>query len=182
MSARRGAGGGGPPLRLLRRVDRHGNLPVLERGRAASGGGDAMTTRETLVAQLVEHEGLRLKPYRCPAGKLTIGVGRNLDDVGITEAEARTLLHHDLARAEAALLALYPWVITVDPVRYCVLVNMLLNVGATAFTRFVLMMAAVKRGDFETAAAEMTASRWAQQVGRRATELAAQMRTGAWQR
>ena len=29
--------------------------------------------------QLVRHEGLRLKPYRCTAGKLTIGIGRNLD-------------------------------------------------------------------------------------------------------
>ncbi len=31
-----------------------------------------------IKAQLVRHEGLRLKPYRCTAGKLTIGIGRNL--------------------------------------------------------------------------------------------------------
>ena len=29
------------------------------------------------------HEGLRLGVYRCPAGKLTIGFGRNLEDKGI---------------------------------------------------------------------------------------------------
>ena len=36
--------------------------------------------RQLVMNQLVMDEGLRLKPYRCPAGKLTIGVGRNLDD------------------------------------------------------------------------------------------------------
>lgn len=31
-----------------------------------------------ITAQLIRHEGLRLTPYRCPVGRLTIGVGRNL--------------------------------------------------------------------------------------------------------
>ena len=30
--------------------------------------------RDKLVDQLIKHEGLKLKPYHCPAGKLTIGV------------------------------------------------------------------------------------------------------------
>jgi len=34
---------------------------------------------ERIKEQLVRHEGLRLKPYRCSAGRLTIGIGRNLD-------------------------------------------------------------------------------------------------------
>jgi len=40
--------------------------------------------RDKLVDQIIEHEGLKLKPYHCPAGKLTIGVGRNLEDKGIS--------------------------------------------------------------------------------------------------
>ncbi|MFD2234837.1 glycoside hydrolase family protein, partial [Phaeospirillum tilakii] len=51
----------------------------------------------TLRADLIRDESLRLKPYRCPAGKLTIGIGRNLDDVGISREEAETLLDHDIA-------------------------------------------------------------------------------------
>ena len=35
---------------------------------------------EEAAERLVLHEGMRLKPYRCPAGKLTIGAGRNLED------------------------------------------------------------------------------------------------------
>ena len=49
-----------------------------------------------LAEQLTKHEGLRLKPYHCPAGKLTIGIGRNLEDKGITEKEARMLLENDI--------------------------------------------------------------------------------------
>ncbi|MDY0127369.1 MAG: hypothetical protein RBR69_04500 [Candidatus Cloacimonadaceae bacterium] len=43
---------------------------------------------DRIKEQLVRHEGLRLKPYRCTAGKLTIGIGRNLNDCGITQSEA----------------------------------------------------------------------------------------------
>ena len=38
---------------------------------------------DRIKEQLVRHEGLRLKPYRSTAGKLTIGFGRNLDDRGL---------------------------------------------------------------------------------------------------
>jgi hypothetical protein len=51
-----------------------------------------------LQKQLIRHEALRLKPYRCSADKLTIGIGRNLDDVGITEEEAYFLLGNDISR------------------------------------------------------------------------------------
>ena len=53
-----------------------------------------------IKAQLVRHEGLRLKPYRCTAGKLTIGIGRNLDDCGISQTEAYLLLENDIRNCE----------------------------------------------------------------------------------
>ena len=57
--------------------------------------------REALIAQLKRHEGVRLKPYRCPAGRLTLGVGRNLDDCGITLAGVR---RGDYAAAARSML------------------------------------------------------------------------------
>ena len=51
-----------------------------------------------LIAQLKRHESLELKPYKCTSGKLTIGVGRNLEDIGITEQEAELLLLNDIGR------------------------------------------------------------------------------------
>lgn len=46
---------------------------------------------------LIRHDGLRLKPYRDTRNKLTIGVGRNLDDVGITREEALMLPNNEIA-------------------------------------------------------------------------------------
>jgi hypothetical protein len=47
-------------------------------------------------AQLVRPEGLRLKSYRSTAGKLTIGIGFNLDVCIISRKEAYTMLERDI--------------------------------------------------------------------------------------
>ena len=48
-----------------------------------------------LIDLLIRHEGIKLKPYHCTSGKLTIGIGRNLEDRGITKEEAIYLLNND---------------------------------------------------------------------------------------
>lgn len=63
--------------------------------------------RGKLVDQLIEHEVLKLKPYYCPAGKLTIGVGRNLEDKGISQKEAVFLLKNDIDECIADLAELF---------------------------------------------------------------------------
>ncbi|WP_461535211.1 glycoside hydrolase family protein [Spongorhabdus nitratireducens] len=133
---------------------------------------------ETLEQALIRHEGLRLTPYTDTVGKLTIGVGRNLDDNGITEDEALLLLRHDIARARAELERAFPFVLGLDPVRRDVLINMVFNMGLPAFSGFRHMLAAVEQRDFATAAREMLNSRWARQVKGRASELAGQMKRG----
>jgi GH24 family phage-related lysozyme (muramidase) len=45
--------------------------------------------KENMIRQLTRHEGLRLKPYLCPAGKLTIGIGRNLEARNFPQAAAQ---------------------------------------------------------------------------------------------
>lgn len=127
---------------------------------------------------LIRDEGLRLKPYICPAGKLTIGVGRNLDDKGITKAEALLLLDHDINEVVMALHRKLPWFDYLGLARQDVLVNMAFNMGVTALLKFKKMLAAVEAGDYHRAADEMLASKWAGQVGRRATRLAVVMREG----
>ena len=44
--------------------------------------------REALIEELKRDEGVVFTLYKCSAGKNTIGVGRNLDDRGITEDES----------------------------------------------------------------------------------------------
>lgn len=45
-----------------------------------------------IVDQLIIDEGIRLKPYYCPANKLTIGIGRNLEGNGLSWDEMITLI------------------------------------------------------------------------------------------
>jgi lysozyme len=132
-----------------------------------------------LVRQIELHEGLRLKPYRCTAGKLTIGVGRNLEDRGITLAEARLLLANDLADVRNGLLNALPWVGNLDEVRQRVLIDMAFNLGLQGLLEFKRTLAAVQAGQYQQAATMMLQSRWAKQVGQRAERLARMMVTGA---
>lgn len=130
---------------------------------------------------LIRHEGLRLKPYRDTKGKLTIGVGRNLDDVGITREEALLLLNNDLARVRREVERAFPWFSSLNPVRKNVVLNMVFNLGLPRFRGFTKTIAAIEAKDWENAAREMLESRWAQQVGRRAHELAAMMKRGKYE-
>lgn len=137
--------------------------------------------REKLRAQLVKHEGYRQFPYRDTVGKLTIGCGRNLDDVGVTREEAEFLLRADIDKAERGLRDRYGvWFDALDPVRQAVLVNMAFNMGLVTLGQFRNTLQAIADGDYEDAARGMLASKWASQVKGRAVELATMMRTGLW--
>ena len=131
-----------------------------------------------LQKQLIRHEDLRLKPYRCSVGKLTIGIGRNLDDVGITEEEAYFLLGNDISRVIAELEQNIPVFSSLDEIRKRVVIDMGFNLGISRLLRFRRMLAALEQGDYQKAAAEMLDSKWARQVGKRATNLNKMMLTG----
>jgi lysozyme len=137
-----------------------------------------MIDRAAMTRQLRLHEGERLKPYRCTAGKLTIGVGRNLDDRGITAEESAYLLANDIAREERALLRELPWVSGLDEVRQRVLLDMAFNLGIQGLLKFRLTLSAIQAGQYERAASMMLDSLWAKQVGQRAERLSRMMATG----
>ena len=130
--------------------------------------------------QLIDHEGLELKPYHCTADKLTIGGGRNIQDRGITEDEARYLLKNDIKIVEDELLTRQPVVAGLDSVRQRVLVDMGFNLGLPILMKFQNMWAAIEDEDYHEAARQMMDSRWASQVGRRAECLAQAMSSGEW--
>lgn len=139
-----------------------------------------MTFYERLSEQLIQHEGLRLKPYTDTVGKLSIGVGRNLTDVGISKEEALYLLERDISHAEAMLTINLPWFQQLDEVRKAVLLDMCFNMGWTTLSQFKNTLASISRNEFEDASKGMLASHWAHQVGNRAVRLAEMMRTGEW--
>ena len=133
-----------------------------------------------LFLQLERHEGVALKPYTDTVGKVTIGVGRNLTDMGITEEESDALLVHDIERVTQELNAAFPWFVDLDMVRQAALVNIGF-MGLTRLRTFRKALKAMAHEDYERASREFADSKWARQVGQRAVELCAQIRTGTWQ-
>lgn len=132
----------------------------------------------TLIEQLIRDEGIRLHAYRDTVGKLTIGCGRNLDDIGISRDEAIMLLQNDIATAKEQLLLQLPWAMELDEVRRDALINMTFNLGIGHLLAFKKFLAALRAADYSVASHEMLDSTWAQQVGPRAHRLAVQIETG----
>lgn len=131
---------------------------------------------ESLQDQLIRHEGIRTKPYRDTVGKLTIGVGRNLDDVGIFDNEIRLMLINDIARATQNCRDHIDFFNSLDTVRQNVLINMCFNLGINGLLKFHNTLQAIKEGRYTDAAEDMLASKWAEQVGKRAVELSKLMK------
>ncbi len=130
---------------------------------------------------IIKHEGLRLKPYKDTVGKLTIGVGRNLDDCGITSDEALLLLHNDLIRCTSELIK-YSWYLNIDnEVRRGVLIELGFNVGMVKFLEFKKMISAISVFDYDLASKELLNSLWASQVGTgRSKNMADRLSTGEY--
>jgi lysozyme len=134
--------------------------------------------RIAMIRQLRLHEGERLKPYRCTAGKLTIGIGRNLEDRGITAEESAYLLGNDIDHHWRELLRALPWVASLDSVRQRVLLDMAFNLGITGLLGFKNTLATIQAGNYQRGAEMMLQSKWAGQVGQRAVRLSRMMATG----
>ena len=154
---------------------------------------------ENFVNKLIAHEGLRLQVYKDTLGIDTIGIGRNLEDrgitqeeldwmdipsmdavyeYGITEADAMYLAKNDVQIVEEELVRAHPCVEELDAVRQLVLMDMAFNMGVPRLRKFTKMWNAVHEKKFDIAAKEMLDSRWAIQVKSRSTKLAHAMHHG----
>ena len=133
-----------------------------------------------LINMITLHEGKRHHVYECSSGKLTVGVGRNLEDLGLSDGEIDFLLRNDLMRVQSELAVNVPCFLNLSDVRQDVLMDMCFNLGISRFLQFKNMLTALEIGDYIEAAAEMLDSRWAKQVGERANRLAKMMATDEW--
>ncbi|RRW87918.1 glycoside hydrolase family protein [Pandoraea apista] len=130
-----------------------------------------------LKAELTCDEGYRLRLYVDTVGKVSGGIGRNLTDKGLRPDEVDLMYANDISESEAWLDHNLPWWQSLDPVRQRVLMNMAFNMQGRLL-EFRNFLAAVERHDWPVAKREMLDSRWAQEVGARATRLALMMETG----
>lgn len=128
---------------------------------------------ENILKDLRADESLRLKPYADSVGKLTIGYGHNLDDLGITERAAEFMLAEDLTAVLKELNDRLPWWKKISESQRRGLMNMAFNLGLPRLLKFEKMLKALRKGNGERAAAEALDSKWAKQVGTRAWRVAA---------
>lgn len=124
---------------------------------------------------LTMDEGYRAKPYRDSVGKLTIGVGRNLDDIGLSKATIEQMLDEDIDRAVAGAVRILGEELfcSLSINRKLAVINMVFNLGEAGFSKFKNTLEAIKSGNWQRAAAHALASKWASQVGRRASRVTA---------
>ena len=135
----------------------------------------------SFLEDLKEDEGFRSHAYQDSEGYWTIGYGTLIDKRrggGITAKEAEYLLSNRVEKARKQLVSALDWVVTLDQVRFNVLLNMCFNMGIMGLLMFRKTLAYVKNGSYHLAATEMLDSRWAKQVGRRAIRLSNEMRSG----
>lgn len=139
-----------------------------------------MASLNKLVDMLVQHEGMRTKPYEDTVGELTIGVGRNLDSMGLSHDEIYYMLKNDIRRCEEELTNSFRWFSKLDVVRQHAMINLCFNLGISRLRKFKRALAAMEANDFEEAADEFLDSKWAQQVGQRAMEVTYMIRFGEY--
>lgn len=140
---------------------------------------------EILVALLKEDEGYEQfayddatgKPVIAPVGKLTIGIGINLQETGITFDESVYLLLNRIKGFEQKLSG-FNFFDELDIVRRCVLFNICFNVGYGGILKFKNMLDAIAAKDYRRAGDEILNSKAARQLPQRYARLASMMRTG----
>lgn len=155
-----------------------------------------LTPEEVTIVQhlLIEDEGMELLPYfdccgkffrKCSCvsdgkrqGKLSIGVGRNIEDIGISENEAMGLELNDVIRVNLEIARAFSWFGKLNTPRRVVIVSMCFNLGLAGLKEFKKMITSIESGDFESAGNQMLNSKWASQIKSRATRLAKIMKSG----
>jgi lysozyme len=128
-----------------------------------------MKVEERVTEMIKHHEGVRVRPYRCPALLWTVGVGHVIDPkhIGVKLEDRKTLpipdgwdrtlsmdevnkiLSEDLGRFEAGVRRLCPNGLTAG--RFGALVSFAFNVGLGNLQRSSIRMK-YNRGEYEEAA------------------------------
>jgi lysozyme len=130
-----------------------------------------MVDTKALVTRLIDEEGLRLTPYIDSVGKTTLGIGRNLSDVGISKKEAIYLCMNDIDNAISALRTNLSYFDSLPDIVQFVLADMTFNMGIYRLLQFKKTLSLIQNGDYKGASVEMLNSTWSKQVGVRALNL-----------
>lgn len=121
----------------------------------------------------------RYLPYVDTAGKITIGVGRNLTDRGLSEDEVRYLHDNDLREAITDLTLHFPWWKILDDGRKLAFLDMRYNLGPTRFRTFKTTLGYAAKGAWtECARAFRQNRKYRSQIKGRFDAIARALETG----
>ena len=137
-----------------------------------------MSFEKELLDQIKEHEGLRLFPYKCPAGKLTIGYGHNLQDNGLSKSACEYILYDDIDEAKRNLRTIFgnEFFENLNDSKKIALIDMMFNLGMVKFLTFKRFIFAVETQNWENASYEIIHSRAYEQNKKRYKKLSEQIR------
>lgn len=152
---------------------------------------------QTCIQRLMVNEGCVLKSYKDSVGKLTIGIGRNLDDNPLSEEEicyvghncrtkfisndqAAYLCRNDLKKVRADLDRELPWWRDLCPDRQYVMIDLCFNMGICTLLTFKRTLNSIAQGYYAKAGEQLLQSKYAKQVGRRAERNAYCLKYGTY--
>jgi|TARA_B110000967_G_C18816755_1_gene526524 lysozyme len=115
--------------------------------------------------------------YQDTLGIWTIGVGHNIQEKGISPKVMEIMLQEDLEEAISELKRSVSFFSRMPEQVQEALVNLSFNMGIPRLMQFRNTLAYLRDGEFGSAADELLDSRYAEQVGHRALEVADMIRT-----
>ena len=137
-----------------------------------------MITLNETELYIKKEEGYRRLPYKCTAGKLTIGIGFNLTDTGLSEEESEAILHMRITALRRTLSKRWPWFDKLNEARQAAMLSMAYQMGVAGLAGFKNTLAHIEAGAWEAAATNMAASKWYRQTPNRARRTAFMVRYG----
>lgn len=140
---------------------------------------------ELIKKMLIRDEAVRFYPYDdatgdpvdAPVGKITIGIGHNLQDTPIPESVIDILFQYDLDAALETCRSIFSGFDIFPTPRKLALVNMAYNLGFNKLRGFHLMIEAINDGDWLAGAREAQRSQWFFQVKDRGHRVVKMMQT-----
>mgnify|MGYP003132616128 FL=1 len=129
-----------------------------------------------LIDDIKKHEGFSSVPYRCTADKLTIGYGKRIKYLQVTEEQATEWLEEDLENLKYTLSAKYDWFLPAPQEVRDIVMNVSYQLGVSGFSKFRKTIKYIANKNYKMASVEMLDSKWARDdTPRRAKELSDRM-------
>ena len=125
-----------------------------------------------LIDDIKKHEGFSSVVYKCTAGYDTIGYGKRIKYLQVTEEQATEWLEEDLENLKYTLSGKYDWFLPAPHEVRDVVMNMNYQLGVSAFSKFKKTIKYIANKDYKMASVEMLDSKGARDdTPRRAKEL-----------